>query len=258
MPGSSHPDEEVDGLLASLPAGARPDEAECDDGLLLAYRRGHLDEAATASVESHLVRCRQCRRLLACLAEELDERHVRWAMEQVGPARGARWRWVGPVLAVAAALLVVVLVWPERPGDGLPEYTSTGPLGGVQATRATGEPSDVFAPHSTLRIDVRPAGPVAGEPPAVRVFTSRPGGPLKAAPRDVVVPGLGGAFRVEAPAARLCGAQPGPCRVHIAVGADVTPLAGRPAAEARAAFSGRWLTVRLQVRAHDEEAPAHE
>lgn len=146
-------------LLEAVPDGDDGDDA-LDDGVLAAFRRGELDDAATAAMAGRLARDPQARALLVAQAEAArgsDAMSVARVMaRQHTSRRGAVVAGALVIAALAAALALFV----GRPT--LPEFTLDGPFGGLAETRGEDQgPTRVFVPGNTLTMYARPAAPVS-------------------------------------------------------------------------------------------------
>jgi hypothetical protein len=238
----------LDRVLSRLPETApAPDELHCDDGELLALRRGTLAPEAAAGVDAHLARCGECRAVLRALAQPVPEAMLTRAEGAV--ARRRRWPYavVGGLLAAAAAAAIVML----QPGVGdrpiPPEYGLTV-SGGLRESRGDAPASLRFLPDSRVRVDLAPVAEMRGEAPSAAVFVSGPDGTLTAVPATVQR-GAGGAIRVEGVARDLFGEPPGPRTLHVALASDpaaLQGLAGRTAAQAHEAPGVRWLEAKVE------------
>lgn len=149
------------------------------------YAGGDLPAGRIARVESHLSECADCRALagdlrgsqalLAGLRDDplVDDLAVevhRRVMSQLGGARVSRRRALTPLLALAAALiLAVVLLWPRQHANPLP-------IARVQPVRVTPaaptpRPAIVRVHHRVIRRR-RPAPSTQSGPPLLVQFVT--------------------------------------------------------------------------------------
>jgi hypothetical protein len=225
--------DEIDELLAlgsERPAvvEACTDESAIDDGHLLAYRRGTLDDGARDRVEAHLIGCPHCRDLVAHL--EVRPAKRRWAVLVAGAA------------AFAAAIALFVITPP--PKEPIGRYAIVKVEGEDSAFRGDGTQIDGrFNPHSQVTIKVEPT---AGRPAAsVRVFRLE-NGLLVDVPASVEA-GTSGVFLIRGSGRELFGESTGAKRLVIVAadeGADLSRIAGRTLMAAQSVTTqASWLPV---------------
>ena len=108
-------------LRATIAVGPRSPEC-LDDHVVAALADGTLDAGSRASALPHLATCAHCRGAVARVARALTDRSVARAMaatEQTGI------RWLRVAVPVAAAAIVLVLVMPRHPREGLQHRAPT-------------------------------------------------------------------------------------------------------------------------------------
>ncbi len=150
---------EIDKYLSAAGKQVSKDNSDIDDGKLLAYARGTLNEEQVEAVEAHLATNANSRELLAAMRQVPSQELSSWAEQQVLRAgQGTKKRpWsVGLLATVAVAAAVLFTVKPKDAGFELPAYTLEGPLGGVHAQRAAGDATQTFLPDSYLEFVLRP------------------------------------------------------------------------------------------------------
>ncbi len=247
-PGGAPMSDAVTHWLRAVPAGPHMGSQCVDDGVLMDFQSGRLADDLSAAVDRHLATCADCRTLLRDLAEPVPEALV-GTLVGMAPAPTTR-RWWPALVAAALAAGVMLMVLPFGARGPVPAYSLHGPYGGAQATRAV-QTSTVFGPDSRLKILLRPSADLTVDAPTLRAFVTAPGGALVAVPSAALTEGVGGAWRVQAPAADLFEA-PGVYTMHLALATDASALeglAGRTADEARrAAPLARWMTIDLEYR----------
>ncbi|MFN3202400.1 MAG: hypothetical protein ACE366_28635 [Bradymonadia bacterium] len=230
-----------------------PDEApSLDEGLILAWQAGQLDEHTSARVEAALAADPEARAVALALAElnaspELVDDVMHRALESQKPK--AIWRW--PTAMAAAAALAIGVWWGQQeqrlPG---PDYASGPLLGAAQVYRGPDQPqttSPVYLPSNTLMVKLRPATPQSA--PKVHIFGAFEGGQLEVLSDHVVEPVEGGGLIISAPASGLFGDRFGPWRLHVVLGDVPEGLGRRGEAEvdARARSSGTtWMSFDLR------------
>ena len=247
-PGRAPVSDTAAAWLRAVPP-APPAEAPCvDDGVLLALGAGRLPDDRLAAVDRHLATCAACRSLLRELAAPVPER-VFDALVSATPLPATR-RWWPALVAAALAAGVTLMLLPFGGPSRVPAYVLHGPYGGVQQTRSV-QATHVFGPDSRLKILLRPSADLTGGTPTLRAFVAKPGGVLVAVPESAVTGGVGGAWRLQAPAASLFTAA-GKYTVHLALTNDAATtagLAGRTPEQARRATrAARWMTLELEYR----------
>lgn len=97
---------------------------EClDDETIAALAEGAMPADERAAAVSHLASCQRCRGAVASVASAIADPSV--AKETAAIDR-AGWRWLTRVAQVgvplAAAAILLVVVWPERADDGVPTH----------------------------------------------------------------------------------------------------------------------------------------
>jgi hypothetical protein len=97
-----------------------PPTPEClADDVVAALADGSLDPAARAAALPHLARCARCRSAVASVARALNDPEIRHEVAALeGTGRGQRWRLARIALPLAAAILVLLLSWPQPPQNG--------------------------------------------------------------------------------------------------------------------------------------------
>jgi hypothetical protein len=206
--------DDLDRLLAlgsDRPAivDACVDEADIDDGELLAYRRGALSEAQREHVERHLVACAYCRDLASHL----------------GRTRRSRWpAVVATAAAIAAAVLFVVT---PDPKEAIGQYSVVEVRGANSQLRGPEQVDGrIFGPHSQVEIKVEPSGGRAAE--VVRAFRLEQGVLVPA--NATIEPGVSGVFWIRGSGRDLFGDTAGAKRLVIVAadgGADLSRIEGR-------------------------------
>ena len=258
----SAPDPES--ILRRLPRSPEPPEsAHLDDGVLVAWRGGALDDGRVAAVEGHLARCSACRALARELAEPASDLFLDRVRRigRTGSAAPERPRWIRratlavPFLAAAGVLTAVFLLahGPPPPGDApVSGWRLEGPFGGLADARNKPErPSPIFTADSQIRLLLRPdsgsAGP--GTQP-VTVLLAHGLGPLRAVRGLRSETGPTGIRRLEGPAAAVLGPELGPATLVLVVGGpDASALDGLTLAAARSEWpAAQWLTVEVEYR----------
>ncbi|MCA9546273.1 MAG: hypothetical protein KC613_17835, partial [Myxococcales bacterium] len=139
-----------------------------------------------------------------------------------------------------------------RAGGPPPPAYRLGEIGGAaQAVRGDRvAETQVFLPRSRITLTVLPEGEEPAAAPTLKVFVSAGDGPLAPGER-VKVLAKDGAFRVQAEAGTLFGAEAGPKRLWVGLAADGAALdgaAGLAPAAARELAGVRWLEVPVDYR----------
>lgn len=196
----------------------RPPQIEgelMDDGLLLGYLAGALDDDGVEAVEAALVESGPARaqlRALAAAQTALGPAEFAAAESAFPKGTSARWtRWAAIGGALAAAALVFFFVRPADPGVS---WRMDGPRGGVQLKRAEKVESTVFLPHSKFSVDLVPSGEADQLP--VRVYVVAQDQLQQRT--TTVTRSAQGAIQVVATGQTLFGDQPGQRRVWIVLG----------------------------------------
>jgi hypothetical protein len=251
-------DERREALLRRLPsATAEPldDDEHVDDGVLVAWRAGRLDEPQTASVDRHLADCRPCRALALELSVPVPESLARTAVE-LGTARSRPRPTFAPYAAVAgllaaAALAVVFLTRPANEGQGpVQGWQVRGPLGGLADARSTDDDrvTHQFAPGATLRVLVEP-GPNATRDAEVEPYTVDADGLLRAAPGLRLERGPTGIVRLSGTISEVFGGRTGSVKLAVVLRPRGGPaLSERPLEQARSnTTEAQWFVLDLEI-----------
>jgi hypothetical protein len=251
-------DERREALLRRLPsptAGPLDDDEHVDDGVLVAWRAGRLDEPQTASVDRHLADCRPCRALALELSVPVPESLARTAVE-LGTARSRPRPTFAPYAAVAgllavAALAVVFLTRPPSEGQGpVQGWQVRGPLGGLADARSTDDDrvTHQFAPGATLRVLVEP-GPGATEDAQIEPYSVDADGRLGATPGLRVERGPTGIVRLSGLVSEIFGGRTGPVRLAVVLRPPGGPgLNERPLEQARSnTTEAQWFVLDLEI-----------
>lgn len=246
-------DEQLDAELARLPF---PDaERGFDDAQLHRYRRGELDEAATARVEQLLLASAQARSVLAEAAAPVDDALLkRLEAVTLPPADEATVATRVGLVAVAIALAASIVAWVMRPAtpDFAPRMEIVRMAGQVQTVRS-GDPTlpdtPAYVPDARVRLVLGPHSDNIGAMPEVsayRIDRDENMVPLKAR----ITRGETG-VRIEGRAGDLFGESAGEHKLHLVFWQPGTArsLAGRSADDARAAVCGScWMTITGEIR----------
>lgn len=240
-----------------------PDE-HIDDGILMAWRAGQVDDTTRAAVDAHLAACPPCRALLVELAEpvpesllEAAETRGRALLPRVAPSPPRRRVvWVAPLLAAAAAL-VWVLLRPAPPAEHptVGGWSLTALEGGLAAARDPKRPgSNVFTPDGRIKLLLTPGPGGPGEASA-EVYLLGSEHTLRPAPGLVRETGPTGIVRFTGLAADVFGQEYGPHILFVLIdrphGDTVT---GRSPDAARAARpDAQWIEVAVEYRASGGE-----
>ncbi|MDH4065919.1 MAG: hypothetical protein OEW19_16085, partial [Acidobacteriota bacterium] len=207
-----HPREAgLEALLRQQRSDVAPGDACLDAETLAAWAEGGLDDRARATAEAHAAGCARCQALVATIVRTEPE-----PTPAVGPSLWDRlgFRWLVPLTAAAAAVLLWIAVppsAPDRPADTLavsqpaPEANAAAnrdraaaPAGGA----ASGAAQPPAAPTAgTGAVGQRLTGPGAATAPG---GGSSPAAQAKAAPAE--------ALRVEPAAHPAALRQPAPER----------------------------------------------
>lgn len=254
-------DDELDRALrrpsaswAEAPATA--EAAPVDDGVLLAYLDGRLDEAARDAVEARLADDPEARALLRALSaaratpDLAAARRAQSALEAQAPKRRVA-VWGAVAVAAAAAVVVGVALW-QRPPDPPGVWRVEGPFGGVQAARsADAGAGGVFLPHSRLRVDLVPAVPPTSDV-QVAAYVAAPGDPLRRLPSPAVEVHASGALRVTGRADALLGMPPGPRTLWVVVGPAAADLEGAASPDAARRAGAAVYEIPIDYRARPD------
>lgn len=221
-------DRALDALLALAPTCAQPEGSCVDDGVLLQYHAGALDEATTTRIEGHLARCADCRELLQELARPVTAEAEQRAIDAVrSPARASEPGRAsgssavlrrGPWLALAAVLIAALgtSLALLRGGASL-AYQPPELYGAVREVRGEDRPAPpgaTFTPDGTFKAILRPASPPPeGHDPSLEVWVRQGDGEWARASAGKVS-SAEGVVRFEARAGDLLGASPGPREVR--------------------------------------------
>lgn len=243
----SRDEEEMAKMLREIPDGT-PDSDHVDDGLLIAYVRGTIDEARREDIDRHLTSCADCRALVADYGDPISPETKAWAKEKLATGHRRRWPVATGVAVAAAVLLFAFLPRPKTDTDRVPEYEIAAMLGGVAKMRGPAVGGGVFVPTSRVRWILRPTG--AKMPDAhLRVFVAR-GDRIVEVATPAYDRGASGTIRFESNAEDLLGREFGARIVHFAVVSKIDD--GPLFAGARDALElgpHRWLTSRVEYRA---------
>ncbi len=237
-----------DERLMTLLSNAPPDEPQgdhVDDGKLIGYRDGRLDEEEAATVEAHLATCRDCRELLDELAAPIDEALLDRARQAARPRER---RWWGPAFGALALAAAVVVGFLLPRGAALPHYDLEGPFGGLSEVRGAAPAKDIFVPTSRVKVILRPAEPT--DDVSLSVFVVEHDGTLRSPSMVGVTRGTGGGFRMEYVASDLFERTFGERKLLLVVSDDRVEVR-EPVTmdELRRRFSSaQWFEVTLDYR----------
>lgn len=209
------------------------DDDEFDAGLLLALREGRLAPAEVQRVDTHLLACGFCRRMLGALETAPAAEARMWATLRAR-RRAPRRIWLGTAVLAAAAAIVFALGLRVEPP---PAYEVLGPTGGLALVRSRPGDGARFEPESVLRLVLRPAAPLTVDAPVARAFVAAEDGRLHILP-VVLAAAPSGAYVLEAEARALFGPAPGRRVLAIGLAGEVgrlSALDGVPTEEARTA-----------------------
>lgn len=246
-------DEQLDAELTRLPF---PDaDRGFDDGLLHRYRRGELDEAATAKVEQLLLNSKQARAVLAEAATPVDPALLSRLEDVVVPAGedGTVASRVGLVM-VAIALAASVVAWVMRPAtpDFAPRMEMARMTGHVQDVRSGDGPAVPAKPHflvdARVRMVLSPHADNIGGIPDVAAYRIDDDQNMVHVKARITIGETG--VRVEGRAGDLFGETAGPSKLHLVFWQQGTArnLHGRSADDAQAAVCGScWMTVDAEI-----------
>lgn len=250
--------KEPDELLAQLGLHAARDQdprvciqsPEMDPGLLLAYRRGRLDDTDAEKVRAHLVQCTHCRRFVGDLQPASRKELRRWQ----GKPDGVPMQWM-VVMTLLIAGVAAVAFYPRA---GPPPGYSAGIVeGGVKLNKSSAPQANTyFLPESRLRWRLQPAERLA-KPPEARAFAVEAGA-LKPLPDDALRATDGGGWRLETPARAALGATYGERELIIAVSFDgdaLRALDGTTWQRERDNTSIQYYSRVVRYRADVEESP---
>jgi hypothetical protein len=251
-------DERREALLRRLPSAAPslPDDDEhVDDGVLVAWRAGRLDEPQTASVDRHLSDCRPCRALALELSVPVPDSLVRTAVE-LGTARSRPRPTFAPYAAVAgllaaAALAVVFLTRPPSEGQGpVQGWQVRGPLGGLADARSADDDrvTHQFAPGAILRVLVEP-GPNATRDAEVEPYVVDGEGRLRAATGLRLERGPTGIVRLSGTVSEVFSGRIGSARLAVVLRPRGGPgLSERSLEQARSnTTEAQWFVLDLEI-----------
>lgn len=248
-------EERLDALARAMLSGSmppdldrEPPEDDLDDGIILAWQAGRLDEQTTAQVEEVMASDPEARARALALSDSVVSDEALSRAVAVGPSRG-RPAWLPSFAAAAAAVMAVGIWWGTRGEEG-PDfsYTPSALLGAAQSMRSPTAPAarPIYLPDNTLMVKLRPAK-AQDAAPAVHVFAARAGEALTTRRDFVVESAAGGGLTLSAPARALFGDAFGPWRLFIVLGEVPEGTGGRPEAEARArAPKAQWIPLELE------------
>lgn len=186
-------------LLDAVPEGETSD-APIDDGLLMAFRRGELDDATAAEVAGRLARDPEARALLVALAEAERGSEAMTVARVVRRQGSNRRGWLAGGAAVVVALAAALALFVMRPTA--PEFSLDGPYGGLAETRGEETISRTFVPGNRLQLFARPAAPLQSAPGCVGVIEGADGRQT-AVDRRFVRVAPNGVCRLDAPVEAL-------------------------------------------------------
>lgn len=227
-------------LLEAVHAPESADEAPIDDGLLIRFRRGELDDATAASVAGRLARDPAARALLVAQAEAergSDAMTVARVMSRQRPA--GRRGWLAAGAAVAVALAAALALFVMRPTA--PQFALDGPYGGVAESRGEETVSRTFVPGNRLQLFARPDAPLATPPGCLGVVQAADGRET-AVDRRFVRVAPNGVCRLDAPVEALF-----PTFGRYAVSLVLLPTGSVPDGIPRRG-DGIWLVEKIDYR----------
>jgi len=246
-------DEQLDAELARLPFADA--DRGFDDALLHRYRRGELDDTATAKIEQTLLQSRRARGVLAEASRPVDDALMgRLEAVIVPPSdEGTVATRVG-LVTVTIALAASVVAWVMRPAtpDFAPRLEVARMAGHVQDVRS-GDDSlpekPAYVPDARVKLVLSPHDDNIGELPEVSTYrVDRDGNIIRV--ESKVTRGETG-IRIEGRAGDLFGEAAGDYALHLAFwppGASRN-LSGRSADDARAAVCGScWMTLNAEIK----------
>lgn len=237
---SAPDDKQIDALLRGLPW---PDHEFDDATVEQVAGATALDDA----LDGLLAQSAELRELWAQRDQPVSPLLLK-RMEKQAPQRRRTGLFAG--IALAAALLIGVGVSVLNRGPDLPEYTLE--LGGTtKLTRSSDEPvRAVFRPESRVRITLRPATRVDGQP-RLGVFLSEGGRLIRIDERGQIEAEPGGVFVFSGRGRALFGSTAKRFSLYMAIDADPAAFVGQTVDTARA-DAGRWQQIDVNYQTKKE------